>query len=168
MQLVESHTNGKVKAKVERWSLVRVDAEGVKTLWPSYIRPALAKVKFKDPHAGSWLPEHVRAAIDAGMMGRHFCECHLVVPVSSDKPVGFVILRMYNDEFVQVPLSLFVWISYLTEPRAMKDVIAALDKRAREIGVSHIEGISSRTSWMRRLRRFGFNCHQIILRREVP
>lgn len=166
MELVQPHTNGKV-ATAERWSLVKLDADAVRTLWHKEILPGLLEVKRKDKRSGQWLPEHVRAAIDAGHLGRHFCECHLIVPGGSDKPVGFVVLRLYNDEFVQVPLSLFIWITYCREPRAMKYVIPQLEKRARDIGVRYLDGISSRAAWLRRLRPFGFRCHQMILRKEL-
>jgi len=160
--------NGKVATKAEaRYSLTLLDMEAVKTLWPQYIRPWVEAVKRKDPAAGHWEPEHVRLAIDAGLAGKMFCECHLIVPVNEGKPVGVVILRLYNDEFLQVPLALHAWITYCHEPRAMRYVLPMLEKRAREIGVRSVMGISSRTKWLRRLRRWGYRMEAIIIRKDV-
>jgi len=174
MELIQeskaSSPNGKVNrrpAALPGWTLVRADADAIKVLWPSFIRPGLLRIKQKDKHSGQWLPEHVRAAIDGGHLGRLFCECHLIVPTAGTQPVGFVILRLYNDEFVQVPLTLFVWITYCTEPRAMRDVLRLIEKRAKEIGVRYVEGLTSRTAWLRRLRKFGYSAHQIIIRKEI-
>ena len=150
-----------------RYSLSQVDAGDLKVLWPQYIRPWVEAVKKKDSAAGHWEPEHVRLAIESGLAGKIFCECHMVVPVNEGKPVGVVILRLYNDEFLNVPLELYAWITYCREPRAMRYVLAMLEKRAREIGVRAIRGISSQTAWLRRLRRWGYRMEAIIIRKDL-
>jgi hypothetical protein len=172
------------KAVEPKFSLLRADGEAVKLLWSSFIRPGLEAIKYPrkiksqrtghiwerppaDPRSGTWLPEHVRALIDRGHMGLIFCECHLIIPVSGTKPVGFVVLRLYPDEFVQVPLTLFVWIAYCKDPRALRYVLPLVEKRAREIGVRYVEGVTSLTAWARRLRPYGYQVHQIIIRKEI-
>jgi hypothetical protein len=166
---LEAHTNGKVvRREIEpKWSLALADAEFVKKFWHSQILPGLKKVKEKDKRSGHWLPEHVRARVDLGHLGRMFCELHLIVPVNEGKPVGFVILRLYDDEFVNVPVALFAWITYCTEPRAMKHILPLVEKRAKEIGVSKVRGVTSRTAWLRRLRKHGYGVHQVIIEKDL-
>jgi hypothetical protein len=184
------HTNGKVTREpakeAHKYSLVKVDAEALRVLWPTFIRPGLEAIKqphpvrmrksgkiimkpAADPHSGQWLPEHVRAALDAGHMGRMFCECQLIVPVSDSKPVGFLIFRLYNDEFVNVPLSLFVWIAWSRDMAAITDVLKRelVEKRAREIGVRYVDGVTSNAAWLRRLRKYGYEMHQMIIRKRI-
>ena len=166
MDQVVNLTNGVAKAEA-RYSLIQIDAESLRTLWPQYIRPWVEAVKHKDPAAGHWEPEHVRLAIDAGLRGAIFCECYLIVPTTEGSPVGVVILRLYNDEFLQVPLYLHTWITYCKEPRALKYVMPQIEKRARDIGVRGVMGISSRTNWLRRLRRWGYRMEAIIIRKDL-
>lgn len=163
--------NGKVEhrqpAKDLRYGLSKLDAKALEVLWPTFIFPGLLRIKEKDKHSGHWIPEHVRSLIDRGHLGQLFCECHLIVPVSDTKPVGFVVLRLYNDEFINVPDTLFVWLTYCIDPRALKYILPLGEKRAREIGVTYVQGITSRMGWLRRLKRYGYEMHQMIIRKQV-
>lgn len=161
------HTNGKVHVAEPKYSLVKLDAEGVRKLWHRYILPGLLEIKRKDKASGFWIPEHVRSLIERGFIGQPFCECHIIVPLNSGEPVGFIVLRLYNDEFVQVPTSLFVWLTYCVDPRAKRHIVPLVEKRAREIGVRWVDGITSRLSWARALKSQGYSIHQVIIRKEV-
>lgn len=170
MELVQVNGNGAtLKAQAQSYSLLKADADAVRVMWPTVIRPGLVKIKKKDPQSGHWLPEHVRAAIENGLAGRFFCECHLIIKASSSRPCGFMVLRLFNDEFVQVPLALFLWMAHSTEPRAVDYILKSnfLERRAREIGVNRVEGVSSRPGWGRRIAKYGYRPHQVIYRKEL-
>ena len=160
-------TNGAVTTAVQpKYSLVLCDAELLKASW-SFIRRGLQTIKAKDKRSGQWIPEHVRQRIEAGMNGRIFCECYLCVE-DGGKPVGFCVLTCGTDEFVGVPLSLFMWITYCTAPmsKVMPQVMPTLIKRRDDLGLRYLDGISSRWGWMKELARHGFRVHQYIFRLE--
>src|SRR5215469_17505433 len=163
-----TYSNGKVIRKDEtKYGLVHLDAEALRVTWPAIIKPGLLVVKSKDRHCGEWHPAHVRQAIEAGFKGVIFCECHLIVSVDSTKPVGFVVLQVENDPFISVPTSLFVWIAYCTEPRAMGCVLPVIEKRARDLGLSKVSGVSSRMGWSKRLVRYGYSAERIVYSKEI-
>ncbi len=167
-----------VEKGMEAYGLVRLDAEAVAKLWPDFIRPGLLQIKRKDRRdSTTWLPEHVRAYIEAGLAGKLFCECHMIVPVSGTKPVGFVILRTWNDEYAQVPLSMLVWIAYAKFPwkgirssirTALTHVLPAIEKRSRELGLRYVYGVSPRMhGWLGVLMGFGYQVHQVVFRKDL-
>jgi hypothetical protein len=160
-------TNGAVK-EAKPYRLVLCNAELVKDSWP-YINRGLLRIKQKDKRSGQWIPEHVRQRIEAGLVGRIFCECYLCVDESSN-PVGFCVVTSGPDEFVGVPLSLFMWITYCTAPmdKVLPAVMPTLLQRKRELGLRYIDGVSSRFGWMKNLTKQGFRIHQYIFRHEEP
>lgn len=153
-----------VAAAQSTYSLILCDAPLLIKAWP-FIRRGLLKIKQKDKRSGQWIPEHVRQRIEAGFKGIIFCECYLCVE-DGGNPVGFCVLTCGNDEFVQVPLSLFMWITYCEKPlsKVMPQVLPALIKRRDEMGLLYIDGVSSRWGWMKNLMRHGFRVHQYIFR----
>ncbi len=163
--------NGKVQtARPAEFSLLLADRDAVRVLWPTLILPGLKVLKRKDPDSGFWQPEHVRQSIEAGLAGRMFCECHIVVPKSEGRAVGFMVLKAYPDEFIQVPVALFVWIAYCTSWQATDYLLKheVLDKRAREMGFRYVDGLSSRIKpWGRRLGKHGYREHQVLFRKDV-
>jgi len=161
-----------VENSQQGYHLVHCDRDLLTLLWPKLILPGLKRIKQKDKKSGQWIPEHVRQRIEAGFTQRIFCECHLIVPDGEQLPVGFVVITMFPDEFVGVPLSLFVWIVYMDSKkanvtRALPGVQAGLEKRARELGLRYVDGISSRHGWMAHLGKQGYRIHQLILRKEI-
>jgi hypothetical protein len=147
------------------YSLVRLDREAVRNLWPSLIRPGLQRIKRKDPLSGHWRPEHVRQRIEAGFAGQLLCECHAVV--RDHQPVGFVVLTAYNDEFDGAPERLWVWIAWCegaSLEAVLPFVLPQLEQRAEELGLRGIVGVSSRAGWARRLTKHGYKARYIFLR----
>jgi hypothetical protein len=166
--------NGVVKPTA--YSMFKADAEFVKKAWPDFIRPGLLAIKAKDKRSGHWLPEHVRAYIEAGFAGRLLCECHVICPVDKATPTGFIVMRAYNDEFAQIPLSLFLWIVYNKVPgmgllpsinAVLPHIQPAVERRAKELGLLDVTGISSRLGWGEALAPYGYEVHQVIYRKRL-
>lgn len=168
--MVDQLVNGIVKeASQPTYSLVLCDAPLLKASWP-FIRRGLLKIKKKDKRSGQWIPEHVRQRIEAGFAGRIFCECYLCIEDDGERqrPVGMCVVTSYPDEFVGVPLSLFMWITYCEKPmrKVLPQVMPTLIRRRDELGLRFIDGVSSRFGWMKELSRNGFRVHQYIFRYE--
>jgi hypothetical protein len=163
--VVDLLANGKVQEQ-PKYSLVLCDAQLLKDSW-KFIRKGLLRIKDKDKRSGQWIPEHVRQRIEAGLAGRIFCEAYLCVD-SDSNPVGFCVVTCGPDEFVGVPLSLFMWITYCQKPMrdVLPQVMPTLIKRRDELGLRYIDGVSSRWGWMKELARNGFRVHQYIFRHE--
>jgi len=160
--------NGKVhEAQQPTYSLVLCDLPLLKASWP-LIRRGLLKIKHKDKRSGTWTPEHVRQRIEAGLANRIFCECYLCIEDES-RPVGFCVVTGGPDEFIGVPLTLFMWITYCEKPmkKVMPQVMPTLEARALELGLKYIDGVSSRLGWGMVLSRHGFVTHQVIYRKEL-
>ena len=149
------------------YSMVLLDLQAIKALWWKEIRPGLLKVKEKDESSGHWEPEHVRKLLEAGAQGLLFCQCHMVV--KEGKPVGFVILRIFPDEFTQVPYDLFVWIGHSDDPKCVDWVFNSeyLENLAKDMGLSGVMWVSGREGWGKRASRYGFDMKQIVFRKKV-
>ena len=168
----EVHRNGATTpAKPTTYSLLKLDKEAIVKFWPAFIRPGLLSIKRHDKRSGEWVPEHVRQRIEAGFAGTIFCECHLVMPVSASEPAGFVVLTMYNDEFVQVPQALFVWIAWCEKAplrKVLPSILPQLEKRARDMGLRYVAGITSRwQAWLHRIFLHGYSVHQVIFKKDL-
>lgn len=149
------------------YSMVLLDLQAIKAFWWKTIRPGLLKVKEKDETAGHWEPEHVRKLLEAGAQGLLFCQCHMAV--QDGKPAGFVILRMFPDEFTQVVYDLFVWIWHSDDPKAVDWIFGSeyLEKLAKDFGLSGVMGVSGREGWAKRASRYGVDMKQIVWRKKV-
>jgi hypothetical protein len=157
------------KVQAPKWSLLLCDREAVRKFWPTVIRPGLMRIKAKDKHSGYWQPEHVRQRLEAGFAGHIICECFLVIQSTSSTPVGFIITQAFNDEFLNVPLYLHLWIVWCERApawRVMEDIQPQVEKRAMEFGLRGITGISSRYQWVRRLVKHGYRIHQYYFRKD--
>lgn len=158
--------NGKIEVATQpTYRLVFCNKDLLKASWP-FINRGLQRIKEKDKRSGQWIPEHVRQRIEAGLTGRIFCEAYLCM--EGEEPVGFCVVTCGPDEFVGVPLSLFMWITYCTAPMAkvLPQVMPALIQRRDDLGLRFIDGVSSRWGWMKQLTRHGFRVHQYIFRYE--
>lgn len=155
------------EAKAPSYTLLKLDREGVAKAWVSVIRPGLDRVKDRDKRSGFWQPEHVRQRIEAGLNGNIICECSLILQTNATTPLGFVIVTAYNDEFLNVPLYLHVWIAWCEKVSVRKVIpflLPLLKRRAEELGLRGIQFVTSRFGWLTRLARFGFKTHQYIVR----
>lgn len=153
------------------YRLLHADREAIKAYWPTLIRPGVVAIKEKCPNAGQWLPEHVRQRIEAGLAGQIFCECHLISREENEagKVVGFIVINAYNDEYAQVPLSLFVWLVHCTDAPAeevLPFALPILEQRARDLGLRYVDGVG-RGGWERRLTDYGYKAVQTMFRKEV-
>lgn len=145
-----------------QYTLVHLDRERVKNLWP-FVRHGLKRIKQKDPYSGHWRAEHVRQRIEAGFAGQILCECHAIVV--GDKPVGFVVLTAYNDEFDGVPERLWVWIAWCENAplwKVLPHIDPMLERRAKDLGLRGVIGCSSREQWVRRIAPHGYKVRQYI------
>ncbi len=170
MELTQA--NGKAHAEVTTptYTLLLCDREAVKKFWPQFIRPGLMRIKEKDKRSGHWEPEHVMQRLQAGFNNQILCECYLIVQSNTPNPVGFTITQVYNDEYIGVPLYLYNWITWCENAplyKVLPHVMPKLEKRAAELGLRGVQGITSRLQWMRRLRGLGYHIHQVIIRKDI-
>lgn len=150
------------------YKLMKADADTVAVAWGSLIRPGILQIKKHDRRSGNWTASHVRQHIEAGFRGQIFCECHLIVRDECD-PVGFVVLKMYPDEFIGTAQSLWVWLAYCKEPsrKVFPYVLPEIEQKARDLGMEYVEGLSSRYGWSQILMKHGYAAHQISFRKAL-
>lgn len=165
-EIATARANGVVTAFRPHFQLVKADADMLQKLWFSVVRPGLLAIKAKNPRLTRWEPEHVRAHLEAGLRGLMLCELHLIVRADKPTPVGFIVLKLYNDEFLQVPMALYTWITYSTDPAGTLPITEAVEKRARELGVRAVQGMTSRIGWARRLRKRGYRVVGYLIEKE--
>jgi hypothetical protein len=146
-----------------KFSFTRVDASNLAALWLSLIRPGVLEV-IRRAGPVPWTPEQVLFQLKAGLENRLFCEAWTI---SRDRPCGFVILKLYNDEFLQVPDRLFLWIMKVGDSSALKELDHFLVKRALSLGLTKISGVSRRTGFVRWARKFGFEPDMLIFTKEI-
>jgi hypothetical protein len=158
------------EAPKQAYTLLKADREAVVKFWPVLIRPGLERIKAKDKRSGYWQPEHVRQRIEAGFAGQIICECLLILQVNKAEPVGFLVTQVFNDEFLGTPLYLHLWLVWCEGApawRVMRHIQPQVEKRAVELGLRGIQGLSSRLAWMRRLGLLGYSIHQVIIRKDL-
>lgn len=178
---MDHHPNGVAAEKrAPAYELLLLDPEGVRKFWEPVIRPGLERIKAKDRRSGHWEPEHVRMRIENGFARTIYCECWLIIQSNLSKPIGFLVTQAFNDEFLGVPLYLFIWMAWCESPalklrlhrsastldRVLPLILPKLEARAKELGLRGIQGVSSRFPWMYRLSKYGFKVHQYIIRKD--
>ena len=166
---MEANHNGYVPSRLVRSDTYRMAPAtwgDMVSHWP-FIRAGLKTIKKKDKRSGNWTTEHVRAMLEAGYKGNSHCE--LLMIYANDEPVGFVITSTGPDIHLNVPLGLFIWITYLPlrHAEAFDMALRELEDIARARGLRYVEGMSSRAGWGRKLQRRGFDTHMILYRKEV-
>lgn len=150
-----------------KYGWFEADADALKKLWPNFILPGLRKVKAKNPRLARWEPEHIRAHLEAGLRGMMFCKLYVITRVDSPNPLGFAVLKLYNDEFLGVPMALYAWVTYCIDPRATDWAIGATEKLAAEMGVRAVGGMTQRIAYIRRLSRRGYRVIGYLLEKEI-
>ena len=135
--------------------------------WP-FIRAGLKTIKRKDKRSGNWTTEHVRAMLEAGYKGQSTCELWLIYQ-HNDEPAGFVITSVGPDVHLNVPLGLFIWITYLElrHAAAFDMALRELEEIARARGLRYVEGMSSRPGWARKLQSRGYDTHMVLYRKSM-
>lgn len=154
---------------VKGYRLVPATHEMIVAAWPTVIRPGILEIKRHDKKSGHWWTTHVRQHLEAGFRGQLFCELQFIMPADSDYAVGFVVLKMYPDEFNGVADSLFVWLAYCSDPHSdvFPQVLPEIERRGRDLGVEYVMGISSRHGWARILKDYGYEEHQVSYRKPL-
>ncbi len=89
--------------------------------------------------------------------------------MDGEEPVGFYVLSLITDPFINVPTTLFVWIAYAMPgkwgliPRHLQDI----KERARYLGVDKVEMMSPRKGWLRKLEPLGWEVSEVIMATKV-
>lgn len=153
---------------MNEYKLIQADKEAVRIFWPTLILPSLRRLKKKNPNSGGWTPEHVRAHLEAGFRGLILCELWFIVPVDG-KPCGFIIYKTYNDEFTNVPDSLFIWITDCKDPKATRYILqhGLCDQRAKDLGLPYTYGIIERRAYLKVLTEHGYEIAKYHVRKKV-
>lgn len=150
-----------------RYGVLHAPFDAMVSCWP-YIRAGLKVIKAKDKRSGNWTTEHVRAMLEAGYKGQNTIDLWMIYQTDG-VPVGFVITSVGPDIHFNVPLGLFIWITYL-EPEhhgAFDMTLREFEQIARQRGLRYVEGMSSRAGWDRRLKRRGYDTHMVLYRKNV-
>ena len=159
--------NGHVQGQeVKPPILKRCDGEGLRAHWP-WLRAKLEIVKRKALVAqkrngltrsyATWIPEQVRMAIIKGLAVQNTVELHWVMDEEDGAIDGFVLSSYPFDEFLQAPLTFFIWIGYSEKAGLLERVEPLIDQLALDRGCCQIEHISGRMGWFRRQRNLGAN-----------
>jgi hypothetical protein len=145
--------------------LKRCDGEGLRAHWP-WLRSKLEIVKKKALVAqkrngltrsyATWIPEQIRMAIIKGLASQNTVELHWVM--DEDGAIdGFVLSSYPFDEFLQAPLTFFIWVGYSEKAGLLERVEPLIDGLALDRGCIQIEHISGRMGWIRRQRNLGLD-----------
>ena len=160
--------------------LKRCDGEGLRAHW-SWLRSKLEIVKRKALVAqkrngltrsyATWIPEQVRMAIIKGLASQNTVELHWVMDEEGAID-GFVLSSYPFDEFLQAPLTFFIWVGYSEKAGLLERVEPLIDGLALDRGCIQIEHISGRMGWIRRQRnlgldRGGWKLSQLHFRKEL-
>ena len=105
----------------------------------------------------TWIPEQVRMAIIKGLAVQNTVELHWVMDEEDGAIDGFVLSSYPFDEFLQAPLTFFIWIGYSEKAGLLERVEPLIDQLALDRGCCQIEHISGRMGWFRRQRNLGAN-----------
>lgn len=162
--------DAEIPKSARKFDLLLCDRDAVRRYWNSLIRPGLVRIKAKDKKSGHWEPEHVRQRLEAGFRGQILCDCYLIVANDASEPQGFIVTQCFNDEFLNVPLYLHLWLIWCEGApfwRVMRDAEPRLIERVKELGLRGITGLTSRSQWLRRAGRHGYDVHQYFIRKDV-
>ena len=133
-----------------------------------FVRHGLLAVKRKAKGAIVWHPEHLRLALEKGFT-REPGGAELWLACSSGTPVAFVITTPEYDPFLNLPMSLYVWISYhdpLVRSDAVPKLEAVIEEVARARGFASLRCMTTRKGLLPRLAPFGWR--QVLVVLEKP
>jgi hypothetical protein len=128
------------------------------TLW-EFVKQGCEAIKAKIGNRSKWTPMHVRQAVlNKGS------ELWVVIDETTQAPLGFYVLSVVNDIFINIPTTLFVWLTYATpgEWGLIERHFADVKERARVLGLENIEMLSPRKGWLKKLNKLGFEVVDII------
>jgi hypothetical protein len=169
--------NGKVEAPKptapKGLHLVKADIARLKQVWP-FVRRGCLTVKAKAGHPGdegAWTPEHVRAQLELGLVGRSSCELWCIAD-EAGKLAGFIVTVVSNCPYQQIPISLLVWVAYTQRPIGSKNarqILSELEDYARGLGLRFLDGYTSRPEWAAWLKRHGhgYRTALALIRRDL-
>jgi hypothetical protein len=154
-------SNGIVTHAAEAPVITRADGEALRHIWP-WLRSKLEIVKHKalvsqrrqglTRSYATWIPEHIRVAIIRGLANppQNTVELWLVNSQVA-RADGFFITSCPFDEFIQVQLTLFIWIGYSERAGLLEKCEPFVDRLALDRGCIQIEHVSGRMAgWMKR------------------
>lgn len=161
----EPGANGFVKEparQAKALHLVKANQEQVQKIWPLVRRGCLSvKAKTREHDgtdaSGNWTPEHIRAQIELGYVGKSSCELWLITD-GDDKVHGFLVTVISNCPYLQVPLSLMIWVAYTVRPiggRNARAILGELEEYAKKFGLLYVDGYTNRPEWAAWLKKYG-------------
>jgi len=92
--------------------MVKADRARMVAEWPK-VRLGCLMLKNSDKYAdaGNWTPEHIRAQLEMGFVGRSSCEL-FCFDNEQNQMQGFAVTIIGNCPYLQVPQSLILWVVY--------------------------------------------------------
>ena len=155
MELIkEPSANGAPKVARKLLHLVRANKDQVRDLWP-FVRRGCLTVKAKTQaddltdDSGNWTPEHIRAQLELFFTGRSSCELWLITE-EGGAIRGFLVTVISTCPYIQVPISLLVWVAYTARPigsRNARAILAELEDYAKKSGLLYVDGYTNRPEW---------------------
>lgn len=150
-----------------RSTVMGVPSPDLTAAWP-FVRRGLVWIKKAQGPAAIWEPEHVWGALVTGQ-----AELHLGglegAESCVDQLVGFVVTQPLVSPFVNLPLSLLIWMLYREPGQSHKNFGPALntylDALARERGYRYIEGITPFPEVNELGSRYGYHTSMYVLRK---
>lgn len=133
--------------------------------WP-WIRDRLDVIKKKDPHAGHWVPEHIRHLAMLGLSGASTTE--IFIAHRDKTPYAFIVTEIVIDRYIHVPTVLHVWAGWLSRSMIVS-YLPFLDGLARQRGVTRITFETGRIGWRGTIEALGegFVAARVVYQREV-
>lgn len=155
--------NSHLSVVPDGFKVARATADDIRLRWP-LLRKWLLEIGRKNPKSyAKWEPEHIRLEVLKGIAGQNGVQMFLCFNPDLQ---GFFITYPQVDPFVNLPLALFIWLTY--GPNGVLEyAMPFIEQMAREGGYTAIEGMSGRPGWIRRLARYGFEPTQVVLRKNL-
>ncbi len=160
-------------------TIIRADPELLSAYWKD-IRAGLIALKAKSNASkwsllpmASWEPANVRTSVMLGFNNDLVNGAELwlgMTPSPNSRLAGFAVTSMSFEPFLKVPYAMFVWIAYAF-PNVKSDIVPAMDTHltnlARSRGLEYLEAMTKREGLVRRLAKFGWENHLIVIRKPV-
>lgn len=142
--------------------------------WP-FIRSGLASVRADLEGQSFWEPEHIRAAIEASNAAEArgeatVCQLWLGRYSKDEPPRALMVTQMMFDQFLHIPLTLFVWIVY-KHPSHQGDLITECEgpliEYARARGCRTLECMTAHPRFATHLEARGWTTAMRVLRKPL-
>lgn len=147
-----------------------IEPELLMSVWP-FVRKGLAHIKKKQGHSATWTPEHILAALQAGIAKvQGVMQAELWLGFVDNELCAFAVTQEMSDVFTHTRAGMLVWMAY-RDPKCPALIVDEMDvylaDQARMRGYAYIEAITTRPGLVARMARNGWRPMMYMLRKGL-